>query len=394
MTGGKATHDAIVWGKTKEEQKENKAKGTPLDKLAASFSTAAALQAELSSRVLQSLKTELERRSKATAFKRNTLLVLLPLLLGVLSLVMLRAIRQLLIPVAQMIDVTERIAAGDLSHAVPQGRRDEMGRVLLALAHMQQRLRQLVEQIHAGAGNIRVAAQEIADGNQDLAHRTEQAAAQLQMTSSNVDQLDQVVQQSTRAAGEATALAQSTSGVASEGGAVVAEVVSTMGSIHESSKRIADITGLIDGIAFQTNILALNAAVEAARAGEQGRGFAVVAAEVRLLAGRSAEAAKEIKVLIQRSVEQVESGSLLASKAGEAMEQIVGKVHEVTGVIHSMDEQARTQAGQTTELGRAVRAIDAMTQQNAALVEQSAASAESLRGQAEAMDMTVQAFRL
>ena len=366
----------------------------PLEQLAANFSNAAVLQADLSAQVLKTLGAELAQRREASAIKRNVLLVVLPLLLLVLGVVMVRAMQRLLAPVAQMIAVTERIAGGDLSQPVPQGRGDEMGRVLAALQHMQVRLRQLVEEIHAGALTIRGAAQEIAAGNQDLAVRTEQAAAHLQQTSSNVDLLDEVVQQSSRGAGEAVSLAQRAAGVAADGGKVVEQVVTTMAEIHSSSSRIADITGLIDGIAFQTNILALNAAVEAARAGEQGRGFAVVAAEVRLLAGRSAEAAREIKGLIQHSVERVESGSSLAANAGLAMHDIVAQVHRVSTVIQGMDSQTRSQAGQTHELGEAVRAIDAMTQQNAALVEQSAASALSLRGQAESMDAAVQAFRL
>ena len=366
----------------------------PLEQLAGGFSAAAALQSEVSARVLETLTGELARRSEAAMFKRNLLLLLIPLVLVVLGFSMLRAIRQLLGPVALIVEVTERIAAGDLSHAVPIGRQDELGRVLLGLEHMQDRLRHLVEQIHGGAGNMRIAAQEIADGNQDLAHRTENAAAQLQQTSANVDLLNQVVQQSTQAATQATALAHTASGVASQGGVVVQQVVDTIASIDEASRRIADITGLIDGIAFQTNILALNAAIEAARAGEQGRGFAVVAAEVRLLAGRSAEAAKEIKGLILHSVERVKSGTVLASRAGDAMQQIVAQVRGVSSVILAIDWQARTQAGQMSELSQSVREIDSMTQQNAALVEQSAASAESLRGQAEAMDSVVQAFRL
>ncbi|MEJ6005586.1 methyl-accepting chemotaxis protein [Paucibacter sp. AS339] len=366
----------------------------PLEQLAAGFGGAAKLQAELSSQVLAGLKTALNERSEQAEFRRNLLLVLMPLMLAMLGLMLLRAIRQLLEPVAQMVEITERIAVGDLSQPIPQGRQDELGRVLQAMDHMQQRLRRLVEQIHSGAGHIRQAAQEIADGNQDLSQRTETAAAHLQQTSSSVDLLDQAVQHSSRAAAEATALARSASGMASNGGEVVEQVVNTMAAIHESSQRIADITGVIDGIAFQTNILALNAAVEAARAGEQGRGFAVVASEVRALAGRSAEAAKEIKQLIQRSVERVESGSELATNAGSAMRQIVGQVQQVTEVMLGMDGQARAQAGQTRELGRAVRSIDNMTQQNAALVEQSATAAKLLRSQAESMDLSAQAFKL
>jgi methyl-accepting chemotaxis protein len=366
----------------------------PLDQLARSFASAAELQAELSSQVLATLKSELDQRRQAATFKRNLLLVLIPLLLGVLGLIMLRSIRQLLGPVAQMVEITERIAGGDLSYTIPQGRKDELGRVMVALDHMQVRLRSLVTEIHGGASSIRLAAHEIAAGNQDLASRTETAASHLQATTSNVTQLRENVAHSSRSATEATVLARTASDVAGHGGAVVEQVVNTMTSIHEASKRIVDITGMIDGIAFQTNILALNAAVEAARAGEQGRGFAVVAAEVRHLAGRSAEAAKEIKVLIQRSVERVESGSELAAQAGSSMQQIVGKVQEMTAVIHSMEGQSLAQAEQTGNLSEAIRSIDQMTQQNAALVEQSAASAESLRNQAEQMDAAVQAFKL
>ncbi|MCV2367621.1 methyl-accepting chemotaxis protein [Roseateles oligotrophus] len=366
----------------------------PLDQLARGFANAAQLQAELSSQVLSTLKIELTQRHQAAIFKRNLLLVLIPLLLGFLGLIMLRSIRQLLGPIAQIVDITERIAGGDLSHSIPLGRQDELGRVMVALDHMQARLRGLVTGIQGGASSIRMAAQEIAAGNQNLASRTEEAAAQLQTTSSNVTQLKQTVANSSRSATEATVLARTASDLAGNGGAVVEQVASTVISIHQASKRIADITGMIDGIAFQTNILALNAAVEAARAGEQGRGFAVVAAEVRQLAGRSAEAAKEIKLLIQSSVERVESGSQLAAQAGSSMQQIVGMVVEMTEVIHSMEEQTLAQADQTSDLSQAVLSIDRMTQQNAALVEQSAASTESLRNQAEQMDAAVQAFKL
>ncbi|MBV8603119.1 MAG: HAMP domain-containing protein [Pelomonas sp.] len=366
----------------------------PLDKLAATFRDAAALQAEVSGQVQHTLADAIGARERTVALRRNLIGGLLPLALVWLVVLMRRALKRLLVPVEQMIAATERIAAGDLSQPVPAGGADELGRVLRALGGMQERLRGLIEQIHGGATNIRSAAREIAAGNEDLAGRTEQAAAELQRTTANVELLDGVVQQTSRAAGEASTLAQRMSGYAKEGGSVVGEVVGTMEEISASSRRIADITGLIDGIAFQTNILALNAAVEAARAGEQGRGFAVVAAEVRSLAQRSAEAAKEIKVLIQQSVERVENGSQLAGRAGAAMQGIVEQVEKVAQMIGEMEGSSREQAGQTAEVGRAVRSVDAMTQSNAALVEQSAAAAASLRGQAEAMDETVQAFRL
>ncbi|MFY7866192.1 methyl-accepting chemotaxis protein [Roseateles sp.] len=366
----------------------------PLEQLAAGFAGAAKLQADLSKQTLLTLKAELSERSSQATLKRNLLLLALPLVLAWLGWMLMRSVQQLLTPVNQMIAITERIAAGDLSQEIPDAQEDEMGRLLRAMAHMQLRLRQLIEQIHESASHIRLAAQEIADGNHDLATRTETAAAQLQQTSSSVDSLEETVQHSSSAAKRANDLARNTSQVASEGSAVVAQVVQTMGTIHESSRRIADITSLIDGIAFQTNILALNAAVEAARAGEQGRGFAVVASEVRSLAGRSAEAAREIKGLIQSSVERVENGSALASNAGSAMQQILGRVQELSEMMQNMNQQTLVQAGQATQLGQAVRSIDEMTQHNAALVEQSTAATESLRGRANSMELAVQSFKL
>jgi len=366
----------------------------PLDQLAARLAEAGAVQAKLSGQVMAVLDAGLATRADAARMRRNLLMALIPAALALMLILMARSIRQLLVPVRQMVDVTERIAAGDLSQAVPQGRRDELGRVLAALGHMQQRLRELVERIHEDAGGIRHAVAEIAAGNQDLATRTEQAAARLQQTASNVQSLTAAVKHSSAAAQDAEALAQSAADVASRGGRVVGDVVGTMKGIEEGSRRIGDITGLIDGIAFQTNILALNAAVEAARAGDAGRGFAVVAAEVRALAQRSATAAREIKTLITQSVERVEAGTSQAAEAGEAVDAILGKVREMTGLIHAMAEQTRAEAQQTTEVGEAVQAIDAMTQQNAALVEEAAAAADSLRSQAEGMDETVNAFRL
>jgi len=366
----------------------------PLEQLAARLAEAGALQARLSGQVMEALDAGLAARAERAALRRNALLVLLPLALALMLRLMLRAFGQLLTPVRQMVEVTERIAAGDLSRPVPHGRHDELGRVLAALADMQQRLRALVERIHQDAGGMRTAAQEIAVGNEDLAQRTEQAAARLKQTAAHVQALTAAVRHSSQAARDAEGLAGSAADVAADGGRVVDAMAGTMNGIHEASRRIADITGLIDGIAFQTNILALNAAVEAARAGEQGRGFAVVAAEVRSLAQRSATAAKEIKTLIAQSVERVEAGSAQASAAGASVQAILGKVGDMGGLIHAMAEQTRTEAQQTAELGHAVREIDAMTQQNAALVEQAAAAAESLRAQAHGMDETVKAFRL
>jgi methyl-accepting chemotaxis protein len=366
----------------------------PLDQLAARLAEAGALQARLSIQVMAALDDGLSARAERAAHRRNALLVVLPGALALMLWLMLRAIRQLLVPVRQMVEVTERIAGGDLSQPVPQGRHDELGRVLAALEHMQARLRGLVERIHVDAGGIRHAAQEIAAGNQDLARRTEQAAARLQQTASHVQGLTAAVRHSSAAAVDAEGLAGAAADVAAQGGRVVGEVVGTMQGIADASRRIADITGLIDGIAFQTNILALNAAVEAARAGEQGRGFAVVATEVRALAQRSATAAREIKTLIAQSVERVEAGSAQAAEAGGAVSAILGQVRDMSALIHAMAEQTRAEAQQATEVGEAVQAIDAMTQQNAALVEQAAASAESLRAQAQGMDETVNAFRL
>ena len=366
----------------------------PLDQLVTHLSEAGALQARLSEQVMQTLDTDLSGRAARAAQRRNALMVGLPLVLAAMLVLMARAIRQLLQPVRQMVEATERIAAGDLSQPVPAGRSDELGRVLTALAHMQQRLRGLVERIQADASGIRSAAREIAAGNDDLAQRTEQAAARLQQTASHVMLLTTAVQHSSQAALDAENLASTAADAAARGGQVVADVVSTMQGIAEASRRIADITGLIDGIAFQTNILALNAAVEAARAGDQGRGFAVVATEVRQLAQRSATAAREIKTLIHQSAERVDVGAAQAAEAGTAVRAIHAKVGQMTGLIRAMAEQTRTEARQATEVGDAVQAIDAMTQQNAALVEQALASTSSLSGRAQVMDDTVNAFQL
>ncbi|UZG43544.1 methyl-accepting chemotaxis protein [Caldimonas thermodepolymerans] len=291
-------------------------------------------------------------------------------------------------------DLAARIAQGDLSQDIVAAQRDEIGQLVASMAAMQQSLRTLVGQVRDATGNITSASTEIATGNQDLSSRTEQTASNLQQTAASMEQLTSAVKQSADAARQANQLAVSASEVAAKGGAVAAEVVTTMDEINAASRKIADIIGVIDGIAFQTNILALNAAVEAARAGEQGRGFAVVAGEVRNLAQRSAQAAKEIKTLIGASVEKVESGSKLVQSAGQTMTEIVASVQRVTDIIGEISAAAAEQSAGIGQVNVAVTQLDEMTQQNAALVEESAAAAESLKQQAQRLAELVGTFRL
>jgi len=297
-------------------------------------------------------------------------------------------------PLDEAIDIASRIAKGDLSTDWQVQGQDEPARLMRALQTMQAELRSLVGQVRESAESIQVASTEVAIGNQDLSHRTEQAASNLQQTASSMVELTNNVRQSAEAAGQANQLASSASAVASRGGQVVAQVVATMDEINHSSKKIADIIGVIDGIAFQTNILALNAAVEAARAGEQGRGFAVVAGEVRSLAQRSAEAAKEIKSLIGTSVDRVETGARLVQDAGSTMKEIVASVQRVTDIIGEITAASSEQSGGIGQVNQAVKQLDQMTQQNAALVEESAAAAESLKEQAHKLAGIVATFRL
>ncbi|HEY9027596.1 MAG TPA: methyl-accepting chemotaxis protein, partial [Burkholderiaceae bacterium] len=265
---------------------------------------------------------------------------------------------------------------------------------LRALQTLQAELRKTIGSIRSGSHEVSTASNEIATGNQDLSQRTEQTASNLQQTASSLSQLTANVRQSADAAAQANQLASSATSVARRGGAVVSQVVSTMEEINSSSKKIADIIGVIDGIAFQTNILALNAAVEAARAGEQGRGFAVVAGEVRSLAQRSAEAAKEIKSLIGTSVDKVETGSKLVQDAGSTMDEIVASVQRVTDIIGEISAAALEQSQGIGQVNEAVTRLDQMTQQNAALVEESAAAAESLKEQAHRMTTVVAGYRV
>ncbi|MFG6448200.1 methyl-accepting chemotaxis protein [Roseateles sp. BYS180W] len=297
-------------------------------------------------------------------------------------------------PLAQAEQLASDIAQGNLLRTKQDVEgADEAAKLLRALIHMQENLRGMVQQLHEAAGSIRTASVEIANGNQDLSGRTEQTASNLQNTASSMVQLTGTVKQTADAARTANQLATSASSAAARGGDVVGQVVSTMDEINTSSKRIGDIIGVIDGIAFQTNILALNAAVEAARAGEQGRGFAVVAGEVRSLAQRSAEAAREIKTLIGASVDRVETGARLVQDAGTSMADIVSSVQRVSDIIGEITAAASEQSDGISQVNQSVAQLDQMTQQNAALVEESAAAAESLKEQAERLSGVVNRFR-
>jgi methyl-accepting chemotaxis protein len=297
-------------------------------------------------------------------------------------------------PIGYARRVAQGIAGGDLTHDIRIDGRDESADLLRALDGMQDALRTLVGDLRDSAQSIHTASSEIASGSADLSNRTEQTAGNLEETASSMEELTGAVAQSADAARQADQLARSAAEVAQRGGAVVGQVVSTMDDIHASSRKIADIIGVIDGIAFQTNILALNAAVEAARAGEQGRGFAVVAGEVRSLAQRSAEAAREIKDLIGNSVAKVGAGSQLVQDAGTTMQEIVASVQRVSDIIGDITAAATEQTGGITQVNAAITQLDQMTQQNAALVEQSAAAAESLREQAGRLTQAVGTFRL
>jgi methyl-accepting chemotaxis protein len=319
-------------------------------------------------------------------------LVLLAITLG--TLLGWRITRSVRRPIDQAIRVAERIAAGDLNSNVEVKADDEIGRLLRALSTMQDGLRGIVGQIRESVDSIRGASSDVASGNLDLSRRTETTASSLQQTASSVSLLATNVRATADAVQQATQLATSAAAIAQRGGGAVNNVVSTMNAINASSKKISDITGVIDGIAFQTNILALNAAVEAARAGEQGRGFAVVAAEVRALAGRSADAAKEIKALIAASARDVELGAVLVTDAGVTMGEVVSSVERVTHIIGEISAASSEQALGIDSINTAVGRLDQMTQQNAALVEQSSAAAESLKSQAVLLGNVVSAFQV
>ena len=302
--------------------------------------------------------------------------------------------RSILRPLGEVTRQARTIARGDLTQALAVTEGGEAGDLQRSLVDMQRSLQTMVAQVRTATDAITTASGEIASGNLDMSQRTEQTASRLQQTAASMEQLTGTVRQSAESAQRANALVSSASGVAARGGEVVARVVTTMDEIDASSRRIADIIGVIDGIAFQTNILALNAAVEAARAGEQGRGFAVVASEVRSLAQRSAQAAREIKALIGDSVEKVASGARLVKDAGGTMEDIVASVQRVNDIIREITVATGEQSTGLGQINGAVTQLDHMTQQNAALVEQSAAAAESLKHQADRLALAVDAFKL
>jgi len=387
-----STRDAVTEAKKAgEPERAREVFDTRFQPAAAAFQ--AAIQA-----VMQDQRTQLDEAAKRVdVTNRNAQMALIAfgvcalLVGGALSLWLSRSITG---PLREAVSVAEAIASFNLTSRITPRSNDETGQLLRSLSSMQGSLQRLISEVRSSTDSIGTASAEIASGNMDLSSRTEQTASNLQQAAASMMQLTGTVRQTAESAATANQLARSAAEVAQRGGTVVAQVVSTMDEISTSSRRIGDIIGTIDGIAFQTNILALNAAVEAARAGEQGRGFAVVASEVRSLAQRSAEAAKEIKTLIGASVERVDSGTRQVQDAGTTMNEIVASVQRVTDVIGEISAATQEQSKGIDQINSAVTHLDQMTQQNAALVEEAASAAESLKDQSSRLAGEVGVFRV
>jgi methyl-accepting chemotaxis protein len=331
----------------------------------------------------------------AVSGRTQTVILLVTVVASAISLlVAYLATRSITAPLTEAVGIAKRVADGDLTSVIEVNSTDETGQMMEALKHMNESLIKIVAEVRSGTDAISSASSEIASGNLDLSNRTEQQATSLGQTSTSMRELTGTVQQNADNARQANQLAATASEVAVRGGSVVAHVIDTMGSITASSKKIVDIIGVIDGIAFQTNILALNAAVEAARAGEQGRGFAVVASEVRNLAQRSAAAAKEIKTLIGDSVDKVREGSTLVEQAGVTMEEVVASVRRVTDIMGEITSASQEQSVGIAHVNTTIVEMDETTQQNAALVEQAAAAAASMQEQAASLARVVSVFKL
>ena len=378
----------------KKEQKFDEARSLATSKLMPiSQNYLESLQAFI--RVQESLRDQ-ARDDGFASVERARMLggVAIAVVLGLSLLAAWWMVRSITDPLARTVELAQTIARGDLSASLQSQQQDEIGQLMNAVGTMNHKLRELVSQVRSGTQSVTAASTEIAQGNLDLSHRTEQTSSNLQEMAVAIDELTRIVTQSTDSAQRAAHLAQTVSNSANLGGDVVAKVAKNMSQITEHSKHIGDIVGIIDGIAFQTNILALNAAVEAARAGEQGRGFAVVASEVRTLAQRSAQSAKEIKELIQASETSVGVGATLVGQSGDVMREMVQGVQQVSQLIAEIAGMAQSQRDGISQVQMAVDQLDQMTQQNAALVDESAASAHSMNEQAQKLSSLVGQFRL